>query len=120
MQKMTLGGYTFWRNPNQFDIPRQRKFAAEVQTYESSAYFSWGTYLTGQKIALEWEWMDETMWDQLQTLLENDTQVVWNPRDGNTYNVEIMRLDGAYVESALLDAAWRNEVKLELLIRSMV
>ena len=120
MQAMTLGGYTFWRNPEQFDEPRLRKFASEVQTYGGVAYFSWGTFLAGQKCVLQWSWMNETMWDQLQTLLEDDTQKVWNPQDGNTYNVEIMRLDGAYVKSALLDASWRQDVQLELLIRSQV
>jgi hypothetical protein len=120
MQTMTLGGYTFWRNPEQFDEPRLKRFTAEVPTYGGSAFFSWGTFLAGQVIILEWSWMDETMWDQLQTLLEADTQIVWDPQTGSTYNVEITKLEGAYVESALVDASWRQKVKVELLIRSAV
>ena len=120
MQKMTLGGYTFWRNPDQFDIPRERRYTAQVDTYAGSAFFSWGTFIEGQTIVLSWEWMDETMWDQLQTLLEGDAQIVWDPKDGNTYNVQMTRLDGAYVENALLDAPWRKSVKVELSIRSVV
>ena len=120
MEKMTLGAYTFWRNPVSFDVPRKVKYSANVKTFEGDAYYSWGTELAGQKIVLEWDWMTDTAFDEFQTLLEDDETKVWDPQTGSTYNVEILKLDGAYVESSLLDAPWRKSVKLELLIRSEV
>ena len=80
-----------------------------VKTYSGAAYFSWGTLQEGQEILIEWGWMKEAQWDQLQTLLEADTQIVWDPQTGTTYNVEVTRLEGIYFESSLIDAAYRKD-----------
>jgi hypothetical protein len=120
MQKMSLGSYTFDRNPVQFDVPKKIKYSANVSTYSGESYFSWGTGIAGQRITLEWDWMTSTAFDQFQSILEEDAQKVWDPKSGSTYNVEVLSLDGKYVESSLLDAPWRRDVKLSLLIRSEV
>jgi len=120
MSGQTLNSYEFWRDPNNFTIPRKVKFSASVPTYGGVAYFSWGTFTAGQEIILEWDQMTSTMFDQLQTILEFDTQVVWNPQTGTSYNVEVLQLEGRYVRNALLDAEYREDVKLSLLIRSEV
>jgi hypothetical protein len=121
---MTLSGEsgqcTVWRNPNNFTVPNKEKYSANIQTYGGTAYFSWGTFIAGQKIKLEWDWYDSTSFDTLQTMLEDDEQKVWNPQTGSTYNVEIKKLSGKYLESALLDAPWRRNVILELVIQSEV
>ena len=122
MNKMTLSGEsgqcTVWRNPNKFTIPNKTKFSSSIETYGGIAYFSWGMFTAGQKIKLEWDWYDSASFDSLQTLLEDDEQKVWDPQTGTTYTVEMIKLDGKYLESALLDAPWRRDVVLELLIRS--
>lgn len=120
MIKMTLGSYTFWRNPTQFTIPRKIRSVAVVQTYEAAAFFTWGLFTSGQRCILEWKAVTSSMWDSLQTLLEADDQIIWDPQTGATYNIQIMRLDGEYWESALTDAEYRRDIQLELLIRSQV
>ena len=120
MNKMTLNAVEFWRNPDTFTIPKKVKHSSWVQTYGGVAYFSWGTFLAGQEIVLEWKLMTSTMFGQLQTILELDSQVVWNPQTGTSYNVDVLRLEGRYVRNALLDADYREDVQLSLLIRTEV
>lgn len=119
MEAMLLGGYTFWRNPVLFDDPKEYRSTSSVSTYSSYAFFSYGTFLGGQEVVLEWDWMTESMFDTLQTLLEQDTAHEWNPQTGTLYIVEILKLEGKYVESALEDAPWRRSVKLTLLVKSI-
>lgn len=116
MDTMTLGSYTFWRNPNRFTIPKQERHTAVVQTYANIAFFSWGLFY-GQTVVLEWDILAESAFDSLQGLLEDDIEIEWDPQTGTTYDVEVIRLDGIYVESALEDAPYRRDVKLELLIK---
>jgi len=120
MQKMILGAYTFDRNPSQFDIPKKVKYSSNVVTYEGDAYFSWGTGIAGTHAILEWEWMTAAAFAEFQSLLEDDSSKVWNTQLGTSYNVEIISLDGTYLEDSLSDAPWRKGVKLDLLIRSAV
>lgn len=120
MDKMTLGGYEFWRNPNKFTVPKKDRYTSFVKTYGGAVFFSWGTFIEGVEITLEWEYMTETMFDQLQTLLEADAEIVWNPQTGDTYNVEIRSLEGKYLTTSLLDAEWREDVRLILAITSEV
>jgi hypothetical protein len=118
MNAMTLGGYTFWRNPTQFDIPKDYRSSDTANTYSGVMFFSWGIFTDGQEITLEWDWMTDTMFNTLQTLLEQDTAHNWNSQLGTSYVVQILKLEGKYLESALSDAPWRRNVKLTLLIRS--
>jgi len=120
MDKMILGGYTFTWNPEKCTVPRKTKSSSTVETYSGAVYFSWGTLIAGQMISLEWDWLDEAQWDEFQTLLEADAEVVWNPRTGTTYNVEISKLQGTYQAKSLTDAAYRRNVVLSLIIISEV
>ena len=120
MEKMVLGGYTFEWNLTESTIPLEQKAYSAVELYSGEAYFSWGTQIAGKQIALEWDWMKEDEFTQLVQLVRNDAQIVWNPQTGSTYNVEAVRLDGKYFTSSLLDANYRKDVKLELLIMSEV
>jgi len=116
MQKMTLGSYTFWRNPDQFSIPKQVRHSAVVKTYGGTAFFSWGLFY-GQSVLLEWEWMDSSAFASLQSLLEDDEEKVWVPQTGTSYDVEILKLDGVYSENSQTDAPWRKSVKLSMLVK---
>jgi len=118
--KMQLGGNPLWRNPTQFSIPKDEKHYSIIPTYSGVAFFTWGLFTAGQIVELEWEWMDSAAFGTLQGLLEDDVQKVWDPKISGegTFNVELLSLNGKYVESALHDANWRQNVRLELLVRS--
>lgn len=116
MAKMVLGGYTFVYNPTTCTIPREIKSYSHVQLYSGEAYFSWDTSLVGQRIDIYWEWMQVAQWNNLYALLQADAQTTWQPQDGHTYNVEVLELDGAYLDSSLLEATLRKDVTLKLLI----
>jgi len=114
----TNGSYTFWRNPTDFTIPKKYRSYAYKPTYTSVAFFSWGMFIKGQEIVLEWDWMPDDTFAELQTILENDEYVTWNTQLGASYSVQVLKLDGKYLESALSDAPWRKDVKLTFLIRA--
>jgi hypothetical protein len=118
MNKMTLGGYTVWNNPEKFTIPKKYRNTASKSTYSGVMFFSYGLFTDGQEVVLEWDWCPIATFDALQILLEQDTAHNWNPQTGTSYVVQILKLDGKYVLNSLLDAPWRRDVKLTLLIRS--
>lgn len=122
LPKMRLGPYDFEWNPTQYDIPKEDKTYSVVQTYESVAFFSWGTSIIGKEIELEWDRMKEEQFDQLQTLLEADQETVWTPISGEVtaYNVELCQLNGKFMEFSLHDAPYRDDVKLLMVIMSEV
>ena len=120
MDAMTLGSYTFAENPAQFTEPKNIRHSAFIKTYSSVAFYSWGIFIAGEECVLEWEYMAEAMFEELQAIIEADTQVVWNPQTGETYNVEALSLDGPLIEKSILDAPYRKDVKLLLLIMSEV
>lgn len=117
---MTLGGVAFQRDPNSCTDPREQRFTSVVRTYGGIVFFSWGLFLEGVEIELKWRLMPETMFNQLQTLLEADEEMVWDPKSGTTYNVQIRSLEGSYVETSLLNAPWREDVTLKMVIISEV
>jgi hypothetical protein len=119
MDKMILGSYTFEWNPTNYTIPKLNKSWGKVDTYSSSATFSWGTFIVGQEVEIEWKWMKEAQFDELQTLLEADAEVTWTPQTGTTYQVEIMDLEGKLFLSSLTDAPYRLAVRLLLVIKSV-
>jgi hypothetical protein len=108
--------------PDTFTIPKKEKTIATVSTYTSAVVFSWGADIVGKKIDLEWEWMSEAQFDQLQTLYEADAAVEWDPNrpgvGGMTYNVEILSCDGEYFEVVDEDMPHRKKVKLQLFVLS--
>ena len=124
---MVLGGYTFPVNPSSIDgMFTKVRSTAYMQTYSSCAFFSWGVFIAGKTIPLDWDYMPRTMFDALQTLLESDDTLGFDPdlENGKTYTVEILSLNGKYylTQGNTIDTevAYRKDVKLELLIMSEV
>lgn len=121
---MTLGSYTFERNPSIYSQPQLvapvRRVAA-VETYDSIAVFSWGASVTGSTINLDWAYLPDSQYQSLLALLVAGTAVVFDPMDGSdkTYNVEVMKCTGKYHYRLLGTGAedvWRSQIKVELLI----
>ena len=120
--KMRLGPYDFEWNPTQYTLPEEEKSYSVVPTYDSVAFFSWGTTIVGKEIELEWDRMKEAQFTQLQTLLEADQETLWTPISGEStaYNVELAQLNGRFMEFAIHDAPYRDNVKLLMVIMSEV
>lgn len=120
--KMRIGPYDFEWNPTLYTIPEADKDYSVVETYESVAFFSWGTSIVGKEVTLEWDRMKEQQFDQLQTLLELDQETVWTPISGEAvaYNVELCQLQGKFMDFAIHDAPYRDNVKLLMVIMSEV
>ena len=116
--EMTLGACTFARNPSACTMPIKKRAAGAVETVGGVEFFSWGTFIAGVTVVLEWGKMTPAQFSQLETLLNNDTQVVFNPQTGTSYNVQIVSLAGEYHLDQTAGAAWRKNVRLELLIIS--
>ena len=118
---MTLGAYTFAINPNEpVSIITQERRASSIKTLGGIAFFSWGALLPGQEILLPWSFMTTAQYNSLHGLLTADAQVVWDPENGSTYNVEILSLKGEYHLDAGAGAAYRKNVEMVLLIMSAV
>lgn len=121
MAFMTLGSYTFIRDPKEIEDLIPVKSAAYQETYSDVAYFSWGTSIVGKVVPLEWDWMETTMFQELDTLNQADVAVVWNPQNGHTYTVEIMNLVGTYMGRLSDSASYgRKDVTLTLLIKAQL
>jgi len=119
---MSLGSYTFLRNPEKCTYPQKRKMAVVCETLGGAGYFSWGCVLPGQILELTWPGMETTMFDELMSLFEADAEVVFDPDVGltTTYNVEIFSLLGEFLAPYPGAAAYKKNVKMELVIMSEV
>ena len=117
---MQLGDYTFAANPAGLAIPTQRRAAAGLETIDGMQFYSWGVYLPGRSLTLQWNKMTPAQFSELATILEADAQVVWRPRTGSDYNVQVMELTGEYFIGLTADAAYRQNVTMTLLIVSEV
>ncbi|MBW2154596.1 MAG: hypothetical protein JRH18_23420, partial [Deltaproteobacteria bacterium] len=115
---MSLGSYTFYRNPETCTYPQKRKRASAIETLGGVAYFSWGCVLPGQPLGLKWPGMETTMFDELMTLFEADVQVPFDPDVGlgTTYNVEIQSLLGEFLAPYSGAAEYKKNVELKLVI----
>jgi hypothetical protein len=121
MAKMILGTFSFPHNPSKMTMIRPFKPNAWKKTYSDIAYFSWATMIEGLELDLEWDFMAATTFATLDGLYIADAAVVLNPQDGSgqTYNVEILTLDGIYHRGISTTAAnHRKNVKMKLLIIS--
>ena len=119
---MSLGSYTFYRNPETCIYPQKRKMASVVETLGGAAYFSWGCVLPGQILELNWPGMETTMFDELMTLFEADAQVIFDPDVGLgiTYNVEILSLLGDFLAPYSGASGYKKNVEMKLVIISEV
>ena len=124
MANMSLGALTFTAQPSDMTCLDADRSCAEVQTYSSVGFFSWGASLVGKKIELSWSYMPADMYEDLKTLESNDAGVVFDPQDGTgiTYNVEIKSLYGKYCLGKVdyASTTLRKDVKMILLILSVI
>lgn len=126
--RMSLGAYTFERNPSIYSAPDLMtpiRRVASVETYESIAVFSWGVSIIGKEISLKWEYLPDSQYNAMMALYIADTAVVFDPQqgDGKTYNVELMGMSGAYhykLNSGDDEDVWRSKISLDLLVISEV
>lgn len=116
----TLGGHAFFWDPDKMSIPEKQKDVAVTKTYGGSAIFEWAAILQGTKVQLEWDFMPSGTYKKLrQQYLLTGVTYIWDPQTGgNTYNVQIVRLEGAYFGTVHHEGAYRRDVKLILDIRS--
>jgi hypothetical protein len=117
----SLGGYTFYWNPDRMTIPEKQKVVSVVETYGGSAVFEWAAILQGTRVELEWEFMPDGMYKMLRILyLQTGVTMVWNPEiGGNTYNVKIIGLAGEYFTTVHHEGSYRRNIKMTLDIRSL-
>jgi hypothetical protein len=117
----TLGGYTFYWDPDVMSIPEKKKMVAVAETYGGSAIFEWAAILQGTKVVLEWDMMPKGMYKKLrEQYLATGTEYVWNPQTGgNTYTVRIVGLEGTYFGTVHHEGHYRRNVKLTFDIRSL-
>jgi hypothetical protein len=119
--EQTLGGYAFYWDPDNMDIPEKKKDVAESKTYGGSAIFEWAAILEGTKVVLEWKYMPKGMYTALRLMyLQIGTAFIWNPQTGgNTYNVRITDLQGDYFGTVHHEGPFRRNVKMILSVRSL-
>jgi hypothetical protein len=121
---MVLGSVTFGRTPSDMTIIKKDRITASVDTYSSAAVFSWGATNKGKTVDIYWPYMELSLWDSLQGLVEADATIVFNPDDnsGKTYNCEILSLDGKYHINTSTSGSniYRKDIKLTLKLLSEV
>jgi len=124
MANMTLGGYTFEKNPTSIDgVITKDVPMAIVKTWESVKAFVWDPTYKGKEVPLNWTGMSATMYDQLQAIYEAQASVVFDPQDGEgkTFNVLVRKLTGTYYKNlASSTSHYRKNVTLRLVILSEV
>ncbi len=121
---MTLDAYALPYYPSNFTQPRPIRSNAHVETYGSVAHFSWGFFIAGKIIELEWNYMPSEQFDALDAIFQDDEGVVWDPGIpdlSETYNVEIIDFVGEFHEAVGTETEiWRKNCKMTLLILSEV
>lgn len=117
---IAIGGTTMTREPSEMTMVRKRRITASLQTYGGVAFFTWGASILGKTIEIGWPVLEYDQFAFLQTLLEANSRVVFDPQDGSskTYNVELISLDGKYFIKK--DTGYRKDVRLVLIILSEV
>jgi hypothetical protein len=123
MSNISLGGYTFLYNPARMTAIKPERSTGKVDTYSSVGFFSWGSSIVGKEITMEWDVVEKSLVDELDTLYAADETIILDPQDGSekTYNVEIESFDWDYhIYSDVDTAKYRKNVKMTLLIMSEV
>jgi hypothetical protein len=114
--EMSLGSYTFDWPPDKWSIPKSEKYSGRVLTYDSAAFFSFGTSIVGKEILLEWDFMPVEQFESLNSLYLDDEPKTWVPGTGAAYTVEIVSFEGAYGDVVGYDKPYRFNVKMLLMI----
>jgi hypothetical protein len=119
---MMLGTYTLIHYPSSFTPPRPQRSNAYVLTAEDVAHFSWGFFIAGTVIELQWDYMPSEQFDALDAVFQADEEVVWDPGIPDlslTYNVQIIDFTGDFHEAVgTATEIWRKSCKMTLLIMS--
>ncbi len=118
--------YEFILLPKYITPIRPEKRCADVETYTSAAFFSWGVSIIGKPITLLWNAMPAAMFAALDAFYAGDKSLVWNPTLAGevvtTYNVEMKKLDGDYLfggYDTVAATSWRENVDMVLKIMSV-
>lgn len=124
MENVVIGSHTCTLDPMRMTMVREDKACAHVQTYDSVAYFSWGTTLVGKEILLEWPVMDAAEFAALDAIFQADASFTFNPNDGvttDTFTVEMTSFTGDYWRGrGTTTHETRKNVKMTLLILAVV
>lgn len=116
---MILGAYTFTRNPERMTSVLEKDLTvAVVKTYSSAHRFSWPASLVGKQVTLEWDYLDTTMYNTLQSMYEADISYTFFPNGGvtNSFTVYIDSLTGTYFLKAAPTTGFRKDVRMALSI----
>jgi len=119
--RQSLGGYTFYWDPDKMTIPEKKKDVAIQKTYGGSAVFEWPAQLQGKRLDLIWRMMPKGQYKKFRQLyLAIGTTYIYDPNiGGNTYNVKIIDIKGGYHEVVLADGSFRTNATLSLDCRSL-
>lgn len=124
MSKMVLGGLVLPIETDLSPIIKPKRHTSKVQTLEGVAFFSFGVTIKGRDVTIKWDGMTATQYDQIQALVEADTEVPWVPVSGEatSYTVEIEDFTGEYhsnlygTTTRWGGTAYRKKCELKLLI----
>lgn len=119
MTTMSLGNYTFTRNPSGMTVLKPRRVINPVETLGGLEILSFGIFYAGQRVIVKWNYCPVAVWLSLIDLEDDDASKVFTPGDGHTYNVQILSLNGEYYADTAASATWRKNVELTLVIESL-
>jgi hypothetical protein len=119
---MQLGEYPLPYYPSAFTSPCPDRSNAFVLTAESVAHFSWGFFIVGKTIDVQWDYMPSEQFEALEAIFQEDKEVFWDPGIPGlslTYNVQIVDFTGDFHEAVgTATEIWRKNCKMTLLIMS--
>lgn len=119
---MAVGEYTLPYYPSAFTTPCPDRSNAFVETLQSVAHFSWGFFIVGKSIELQWDYMPSEQFEALEAVFQEDEEQLWDPGIPGldlTYNVQILDFAGDFHEAVgTAVEIWRKNCKMTLLIMS--
>ena len=115
-----LGGYTFTWDPDIMTIPESKKTVGRVKTYSGSAIFQWDAILEGTEVTLKWNLMPSHQYENLRLKYLSTDIIEWVPGVGSgSFYVAVINLEGEFIEVLNADISYRENVVLQLEIRSI-
>ena len=115
-----LGGYTFTWDPDIMTIPESKKTVGRVKTYSGSAIFQWDAILEGTEVTLKWTLMPSPQYENLRLKYLSTDIIEWVPGVGSgSFYVAVINLEGEFIEVLNADISYRENVVLQLEIRSI-
>jgi hypothetical protein len=80
---MKINSYIFDWKPWQYTIPDASKSSAVVLTHTSIGYFTWGNFIAGKRVELDWLDMSSKQYGRLQYLYTSSDPLIWYPEHAN-------------------------------------